>query len=160
MTPVLLCIGLVVGISDGDTLKVRCPTIQSEPIKVRLAEIDAPEKKQPFGGHARQALADLVFQKTVEVHQVDTDRYGRVVASLTTHNHPDVNFELVALGMAWCYPKYVRRADECRHAESDARAAKRGLWAEQQTPAAPWEWRKHQRSSTLRTDPAGPGAMR
>lgn len=142
MTPVLLCVGLVVGISDGDTLKVRCPDVRLEPIKVRLAEIDAPEKGQPFGSNARQALADLVFQKTVEVHQVDTDRYGRVVARLTTKNHPDVNFELVGQGLAWCYPKYVQRADECRSAESEARSARRGLWADQQVPVAPWESRK------------------
>lgn len=145
MTPVLLCIGLVVGISDGDTLKVRCPDVQAEPIKIRLAEIDAPEKGQPFGANSRQALAAMVFEKTVEVHRVDTDRYGRVVARLTTPNHPDVNFELVRLGLAWCYPKYVLRVDECRRAEDDARSRGRGLWAERRTAVAPWEWRKAER---------------
>ena len=142
MTPVLLCMGLVVGISDGDTLKVRCPDVQAEPIKVRLAEIDAPEKGQPFGSNARQALADLVFQKAVEVHQIDTDRYGRVVARLTTKKHPDVNFEMVKQGYAWCYPKFLKRAEECRSAEADARSQRRGLWADNSAPVAPWEWRK------------------
>lgn len=145
MTPMLLCVGLVVGISDGDTLKVRCPDMQAEPIRVRLAEIDAPEKGQPFGANARQALADLVFEKTVEVQRVDTDRYGRVVARLKTTKHPDVNFELVRLGLAWCYPKYLQRADECRSAESKARSKKRGLWEDPGAHVAPWEWRKARR---------------
>lgn len=145
MTPVLLCIGLVVGISDGDTLKVRCPDVQAEPIKVRLAEIDAPEKGQPFGENARHAVAELVFEKTVEVHRIDTDRYGRVVALLATKNYPDVNFEMVSRGLAWCYPKYVQRAEECRRAEDDARSTGRGLWAERPTAVAPWEWRESKR---------------
>ena len=41
----ILC--LVVGISDGDTIKVRCP--EQAQTAVRLAQIDAPEKAQPFG---------------------------------------------------------------------------------------------------------------
>lgn len=142
MTPVLLCVGLVVGISDGDTLKVRCPEVQAEPIRVRLAEIDAPEKGQSSGANARQALADLVFNKTVEVHRTDTDRYGRVVARLKTSNHPDVNFEMVRLGFAWCYPKYVQRTEECQRVESMARANRIGLWSATRIPVAPWEWRK------------------
>lgn len=145
MTPVLLCVGLVVGISDGDTLRVRCPAIQAEPIKVRLAEIDAPEKGQPFGSNARQALANLVFERTVEVQRVGTDRYGRVVARLAAEGHPDVNFELVRQGLAWCYPKYVKRVEECRRAEDDARSNRRGLWGDGRTAVAPWEWRKSKR---------------
>ena len=47
MLATLLC--LVVGISDGDTLSARCPTQDAEhpyqQVKVRLAEIDAPENR-------------------------------------------------------------------------------------------------------------------
>lgn len=64
----LLC--LVVGIADGDTLKVRCGEPgQYEQIKVRLQGIDAPERKQPFGERARQTLAELTFQKEAALHQ-------------------------------------------------------------------------------------------
>ena len=61
----LLC--LVVGISDGDTLTARCPTEDAahpyQQVKVRLAGIDAPERAQPYGSRAKQALSDLAYMK-------------------------------------------------------------------------------------------------
>ncbi len=45
--------GRVVGVSDGDTITVLVGG--HEQIKVRLAEIDAPEKAQPFGQRSKQA---------------------------------------------------------------------------------------------------------
>ena len=60
----LLC--LVVGISDGDTLTARCPTGDAahpySQLKVRLAEIDAPEKAQPYGNRAKEYLSSLCYQ--------------------------------------------------------------------------------------------------
>ncbi|GLW61708.1 hypothetical protein Hthe01_20570 [Hydrogenophilus thermoluteolus] len=52
------------GVSDGDTLTCLAEKRQ---IRVRLAQIDAPEKRQPFGEKAKQALSNLVFGKTVEL---------------------------------------------------------------------------------------------
>jgi endonuclease YncB( thermonuclease family) len=72
--------GKVVGVLDGDTLIVLTP--QKQQIKVRLAEIDAPEKRQPFGQRSKQSLSDLVFGKQVRVEQQDRDRYGRVVGKV------------------------------------------------------------------------------
>jgi len=46
----------VVSISDGDTLTVM---VDRQQVKVRLADIDAPERKQPYGTRARQSLAEL-----------------------------------------------------------------------------------------------------
>jgi endonuclease YncB( thermonuclease family) len=42
--------GRVVGISDGDTITV---LVERQPIKVRLADIDAPESKQACGSLSR-----------------------------------------------------------------------------------------------------------
>ena len=77
----LLCV--VVGISDGDTLTARCGDLgKYEQVKVRLQGIDAPERKQPFGERARQALAELTFQKEAELRCTKTDRYKRQVCSV------------------------------------------------------------------------------
>lgn len=68
--------GKVVGISDGDTISVMH---KGKAQKVRLAGIDAPEKKQDFGNRAKQFTSDLVFGKIVEVREHDIDRYDRIV---------------------------------------------------------------------------------
>ena len=57
--------GLVVSIADGDTLTVL--DAQKVQHKIRLAGIDTPERRQPFGQRAREALSALVFQKVVLV---------------------------------------------------------------------------------------------
>ena len=48
----------VVKIADGDTITVLLDKTQH---KIRLEGIDAPEKGQPYGTKARQALADKIF---------------------------------------------------------------------------------------------------
>lgn len=144
MTPALLCMAFVVGVVDGDTLRVRCDSPNLGESKVRLAEIDAPEKGQPYGQRAKQALSDLVFGKVVKVIEVDRDRYGRVVARIEPVGGPEVNFEMVRLGLAWCYPQYVIRREQCEAAEKSARSAPQGVWLDAQ-PQAPWEWRRARR---------------
>ena len=57
----LLEILLVVAITDGYTIKVLDRNNQQ--IKVRLASIDAPERKQPFGTKSKQMLANLIGNK-------------------------------------------------------------------------------------------------
>jgi micrococcal nuclease len=89
--------GKVVGVSDGDTLIVLTP--EKQPIKVRLTEIDAPEKSQAYGQRSKQSLSDLVFGKQVRVEQQDRDRYGRVVGKVYVGSL-DVNAEQVKRGMA------------------------------------------------------------
>jgi len=66
--------GLVVGVHDGDTLTLLTP--EKRQVKVRLAEIDTPESRQPYGTRARQALAEMAFRQEARV-VVDTNRYGR-----------------------------------------------------------------------------------
>jgi hypothetical protein len=56
----ILAACLVVAIADGDTLTVHCN--KHEQIKIRLAEIDAPEKKQPFGMRSKQSLSQLCYR--------------------------------------------------------------------------------------------------
>jgi micrococcal nuclease len=79
-----LLTGKVIGIKDGDTVvvidKVNNTTI------LRLAEVDCPEKKQPFGTKAKQFTSDAVYQKTVNYIVTNKDRYGRSVAKIYYEN--------------------------------------------------------------------------
>ena len=141
---VLLC--LVIVIADGDTLTTRCETPTGmENIKVRLAEIDAPEKGQAFGGRSKQHLSDICFDKPAEIKPQTRDRYGRTVARVICDG-VDANAEQVRAGMAGVFDKYV--TDRALFAVQDgARTARRGLWVDA-APMPPWEWRK--RKSTQR----------
>jgi len=47
------------GVTDGDTITV---LVAKRPIKVRLAEIDTPERGQPWATRAKQALSDKLFR--------------------------------------------------------------------------------------------------
>ncbi|MCE2728164.1 MAG: hypothetical protein LW698_15580 [Planctomycetaceae bacterium] len=55
----------VVGVQDGDT--VTCLDDLNQQRKIGLADIDAPEISQDYGKTAREALAGMVFGRTVEV---------------------------------------------------------------------------------------------
>lgn len=95
-------------------------------------------------GGTPSRLSDLVFGKVVKVIEIDRDRYGRVVARIEPVGAPEVNFEMVRLGLASCYPDYVTRRAQCEAAEQSARSAPRGVWLDTQ-PQAPWECRGSRR---------------
>jgi len=138
LSALLLCV--VVGISDGDTLTARCKIERaSTTIKVRLAEIDAPEKSQRFGRRSKQHLSEICFRKTAEVRPVATDSYGRTVAHVRC-GATDASGEQVRAGMAWVFTRYAPRSSALPQVELDARSARRGLWIDR-NPVAPWEWR-------------------
>ena len=134
----MLC--LVVGVTDGDTIKVRCD--EGEQIKVRLSEIDAPEIKQPWGQRSKLALSDLCFERQAEIRRLGTDRYGRTIARVFCAGS-DANLEQVRTGMAWAYTRYLTDPS-IRAAENAARAEKLGLWSDA-APIPPWEWRRGNR---------------
>lgn len=125
----------VISIADGDTLTV---LEGREQIRVRLANIDAPEKKQPFGQRSRQSLADLCFGKDAEVRPQSKDRYGRTVAVVIC-NGIEANREQVERGLAWVYVKY-NKDPELPAVEVLARESRLGLWRDKE-PVPPWEWR-------------------
>lgn len=134
--------GTVVAITDGDTLKLLTPDKVQH--KVRLSDIDTPERGQPYGKKARQALADKVFRKQVAVETNKTDRYGRIIGRVYLGDR-DINAEMVADGMAWVYRKYSRDT-RLLELERQAREQGRGLWSlqpDQRIP--PWEWRSQKR---------------
>lgn len=138
--------GVVVAITDGDTLKML--TSDKKEIKIRLAKIDAPEKTQPFGQASKKSLSDICFQKSLHVEIETIDRYGRTVATVTC-NGIEANMEQIKRGMAWVYVKYSKDKKMIEE-EAKAREKKAGLWSEP-TATPPWEYRtkKHAHSGIL-----------
>lgn len=128
----------VVEVIDGDTVGALRTDTRGY-VKIRLAEIDAPEKSQPFGNQSKKALSDRVFGKIVRVEVQATDRYGRLVARLYAGGG-DVSAAQVQGGMAWVYTHYSKDA-KLPPLEAEARAARRGLWSDAH-PQAPWEYRR------------------
>lgn len=109
-------------------MTARCETAGGlENVKVRLAEIDAPEKGQAFGARSKQRLAELCFQKQATVTPRTKDRYLRTVANVECEG-VDAGTEQVRAGMAWVFDRYV--TDRSRYdIQDEARSAGRGLWA-------------------------------
>jgi endonuclease YncB( thermonuclease family) len=131
--------GRVVAVADGDTLTV---LTDHRRVKVQLAEIDAPELKQPFGQQSRQSLADLCLHKDAVVREVGYRNgysVGRVACSGT-----DASAEQVHRGMAWVYRRYVESTSPLYFLEDEAQRGHEGLWSEK-TQVAPWIWRRDQR---------------
>ncbi len=141
--------GEVVGITDGDTLTLLVDRNQH---KIRLAQIDTPERAQPWGSRARQALSEKVFRRDVTVRVSDTDRYGRLIGEIWLGDR-DINRELIREGYAWAYRDYLTDRtllDDEAHAKDEGI----GLWSETD-PVPPWRWRRGDRSSTtVSTEPA------
>lgn len=134
--------GRVVGITDGDTLTLLVDGKRQ--VKVRLAEIDAPEGAQPYGNRAKQELSALTFNKEARVRVQDTDRYGRTVGRVFVGS-VDVSAEMIRRGAAWVFRKYVKDAWLFK-LEEEARLDKRGLWSLPESERVPpWEWRRNRR---------------
>lgn len=126
----------VIGIADGDTLTVLEGTQQ---VKIRLANIDAPEKAQAFGQRSKESLSDLCFGKEATYQVQDVDRYGRTVAVVVCAG-VQANRAQVERGLAWVYPKY-NRDESLPPLQQAAQAGHRGLFADP-APMPPWEWRR------------------
>lgn len=134
--------GIVVAITDGDTLKL---LVDRQQYKVRIDGIDAPEKVQPFGSKSQANLGQMAFQKQATAECPKRDRYGRLVCKVFVDSQ-DVGLKQIADGMAWWYRKYAKeQSPEDRatyeQAETIAKLRRVGLWSET-NPTAPWDWRK------------------
>ncbi|MCT7528788.1 thermonuclease family protein [Aliarcobacter cryaerophilus] len=130
-------VGKVVKVSDGDTITI----LASDKIqyKIRLNDIDAPEKKQAFGNKSKDNLAKYIAGKTVTVKYNKTDKYKRILGTIY-YNNTDINLQQVKDGYAWVYKKYSNNQTYYK-AEKLARDKKTGLWVDK-NPLEPWEFRK------------------
>ena len=139
--------GRVVGVHDGDTITLLLAGNQQ--LKIRLAQIDAPESGQAFGQRSKQSLSELVFNKTIHVKKETIDKYGRTVGTLSIDGF-DVNREQIKRGMAWAYRKYLHDPSLIQ-VEKAARQAKVGLWTDP-NPMPPWEYRHNSKISSVSTN--------
>lgn len=141
--------GTVGRIFDGDSFLVRPPN--GRDVDVRLQDIDAPEKSQPYGSKARAALVELIADRKVFVDVIENDRYGRkVVRVYREPDRLDVAKAMVRDGHVWVYRRTIHDRSLIE-LEDAARASRRGLWAlptEDRLP--PWQYRYLQRQKPKR----------
>jgi micrococcal nuclease len=140
--------GVVFVVIDGDTVLFKPDHYLASSrafLKIRLADIDAPEKDQPYGNAASRALTALVLNQRVEVEPVATDTYGRTIARIRK-GAVRIDAELVRHGYAWSATRGRRNA-ELIEVQREARRAQRGLWQDA-APTPPWVWRRAQAASS------------
>lgn len=135
--------GRVVGVVDGDTVDVLMQDNTTE--RIRVAGIDAPEKRQAFGMAAKHRMSELVYDRAVTVEYEKRDRYQRIIGVVRERGR-DAGLELIRSGLAWHYKKYEREQsvgdrEAYAIAEDDARGRRVGLWGDE-SQVTPWEWRK------------------
>ena len=130
----------VVGIKDGDTVVV-LDSLNNQ-TTLRLAEVDCPEKNQPFGTKAKQYTSDQIYLKTIKYVVTDTDRYGRSIAMIYYDtDNKYLSAEIIKAGMGWHYKRYST-SKELALLEENAKKNKIGLWVDN-NPIEPSVWRKY-----------------
>jgi endonuclease YncB( thermonuclease family) len=135
--------GRVIRVSDGDSITVRAGEIN---VRIRLAEIDAPERGQAWGTRSKQELEALVAGKIVTIVPQGQDRYGRTIAYVKL-GEQDISRTMITRGAAWAYRDFLRDPSIIA-IEQTAKRSGTGLWAmPEQERLAPWIYRARQRES-------------
>jgi micrococcal nuclease len=105
-----------------------------------MADYDAPERDQPYGGESTAELARLLAGGVVQIENRGSGGFGRTAGRVFV-GEVDVNFEMVRRGAGWFDPEYAKD-EELYLVENAARDAKMGLWAlPPEKRIEPWVWR-------------------
>jgi len=121
---------------DGDTVHA---TKNGQLYKIRLTEIDAPERDQPFGKQSTNNLKVLLRKGFIDVDLKGQDIYKRYLGRIYVGGE-DINKKMVSTGSAWVYDKYV--TDESFYVEQKkAQKDRLGIWADEEA-MPPWKWRQ------------------
>ena len=127
--------GVAVKIEDGDTLVVVNENTKYS--KIRLATIDAPDLKQPFGEQAKQSLTELCLLKPVEIDEKGFNKRMQMRAKVKCNNI-DASEEQAKRGMVWA--EQENQTDEAiKQLIATAKANKIGLWQDS-NPVPPWDF--------------------
>ena len=121
----------VTRVIDGDTVET------SSGRKVRLIGINAPEIQDLFGEEARQHLAALIQDRSVDLVSdslsSDQDIYQRLLRYVVLDG-TDINKRMLEDGYAFAYLKFrFERSNDYLEAQKKARATSLGIWANSQT---------------------------
>jgi len=125
----------VVAIVDGDTVDVEWRWRGPLDERIRLLNIDTPERGEPGYEKAARALKEMLQGKRVRLEfekpgAPQRGKYGRLLVYVFTGDGTNINVELVRQG----WSRYEtdsgegRYADEFRAAEAEARARRVGIW--------------------------------
>ena len=131
---------------DGDT----CTTDKGE--KIRLACIDAPELKQPFGKASRDHLRGIIKDRPVKIDRINTDRFGRTIAILYISDGGKwqaVQSLQAHAGTVWAFDRFKRNCPIWNSIDREfkiAQSKKIGLFADRQA-IEPWIWRQNEKLS-------------
>ena len=132
--------GKVIKIKDGDTIVIL--DSNNDQYTIRVADIDCPEKAQPFGTKAKQFTSCEVFGKQVTIDKKNLDKYGRIVGYVM-YEGKNLSIELLKVGFAWHY-KYYSKDQNMANIETNAKQNRAGLWIDN-NPINPYDWRKGKR---------------
>ena len=128
---------LAVKVVDGDTFS--CRLHNQNIVKVRLADIDAPESSQAYGNQAKKALNKLIYRQPVLLKNERKDKYGRTVATVYLGN-TNINLAMIKQGYAWHYERYSNNR-QYANAMRVAQQQKKGLWADKGKIVKPEDFR-------------------
>lgn len=127
---------------DGDTVKIKDSFRE---YKLRLTDIDAPERNQSYGKTARRALMQLCKNADIQVYITGIDKYQRNLGKLKCDNQ-DASIYMLKNGHAWFNRRYSMDYT-LDVMEQVSRAQKLGLW-QHNNPIPPWQWRQKHRGQT------------
>ena len=124
----------VVGVTDGDTIKVRVDGVTE---RIRLIGLDAPELKgnECWSQKASSRMQGLVQGRSVQLvpdpTQADRDRYGRLLRHVVTEDGRLVAQVLIEGGFAteYTYAAAYEHRTAYLAAQKRARAGRLGVWS-------------------------------
>jgi endonuclease YncB( thermonuclease family) len=126
-------VALVLSVHDGDSIRVRTDAGVSLPVR------NGRWPTQPYGRASARSLRALCLGQQAAIRPQTTDRYGRTVAEVEC-KRKDASTHQVRAGMAWVFWRYTPAGSPLTAIELEAKAARRGLWA-QDAPEEPGAYR-------------------
>ena len=133
--------GTLVSVHQGDIFTIKSTSSDARLYKIRLAGIDTPEPKQPFGLKAKEFTEAEIIALEIQVEYTSTDFYGRLIGSVLLPQGKILNEELLRKGLAWHYRVTPLPSTSYERLQYEAWEKKLGLWVEP-SPIPPWQYRR------------------